>query len=197
MCDAQEIDRLCKTQPTGENNNNNNNCSSSSRRRDGHVKTEPSDRRQGRGSGRCNRVRRSRSRFCFFVAVVVVGRQVSVDIKGRQVRFHVDPAHHRRSRQESEQIWLCCCLRDKRRTKTSKRPEPAIIKAGIKNVKRIVKKQVRRDLVCGPKPPAAFRTSGTFRGVGSQFFPLSSNKLAAARTFPTGRPTERSLAVVF
>lgn len=22
MCDAQEIDRLCKTQPTGENNNN-------------------------------------------------------------------------------------------------------------------------------------------------------------------------------
>lgn len=25
MCDAQEIDRLCKTQPTGENNNNNNN----------------------------------------------------------------------------------------------------------------------------------------------------------------------------
>lgn len=23
MCDAQEIDRLCKTQPTGENNNNN------------------------------------------------------------------------------------------------------------------------------------------------------------------------------
>lgn len=25
MCDAQEIDRLCRTEPTGENNNNNNN----------------------------------------------------------------------------------------------------------------------------------------------------------------------------
>lgn len=39
MCDAQEIDRLCKTQPTGENNNNNNNNDRNNRR---HVKTEES-----------------------------------------------------------------------------------------------------------------------------------------------------------
>lgn len=35
MCDAQEIDRLCKTQPTGEDNNNNNNHHR-------HVKTDES-----------------------------------------------------------------------------------------------------------------------------------------------------------
>lgn len=35
MCDAQEIDRLCKTQPTGDNNNNNNNHHR-------HVKSEES-----------------------------------------------------------------------------------------------------------------------------------------------------------
>lgn len=43
MCDAQEIDRLCKTQPTGENNNNNHR----------HVKTEESAelRRETAGGG--------------------------------------------------------------------------------------------------------------------------------------------------